>query len=69
MCPLTHSVGLSVVSSHHQGCAAGVCVRGVAVRAMPQQEGHTLHMVGEGRGVEGGPGGSTLSQYHRCAAS
>lgn len=54
---LTDGVGLPVESGHHQRRPAQVRVRCVGLGSVAQQQGDALHVVGEGRGVKGGPAG------------
>ena len=58
---LTHSVGLSVESCHHQWRPARVRVNYVCLRPMAQQKRDTLDMVGKSCSVKGGPA-STKTQ-------
>lgn len=52
---LTHSVGLSIESSHHQWCPVHVRVHYVGLSSLAQQQGDALDMVRKSCGVKGGP--------------
>ena len=55
----TYGVGLSVVRGHHQRGGVCVGVGRVHQRPLGEQQGHTLHVVGERRRMQGGPGEHT----------
>lgn len=52
---LTHCVGLSVKSRHHQWRPTRACVRYVRLGSVAQEKGNALHVVGKRGGVKGGP--------------
>lgn len=65
---LTYSIGLSILSCHHEWCPACVCVNYVHLSSMAQKKRNTLHMVRKSCSVKRGPGLTQTYVTNRASA-